>query len=75
MLKTKELIKLKDLKFSDNDEVLSVSRGRGMSRGNPENSKGGDKSKYKCFKNTIRMAGSRPTHNGKNTTIDHRFAV
>jgi len=48
-LRIKELNKSKDLKFNDNGEDLSVSRGRGESRGNHGKSNGGDKSKYKCF--------------------------
>ncbi|AES70358.1 hypothetical protein MTR_3g052160 [Medicago truncatula] len=49
-LRTKELIELRDLKVDDSGEGLSVSRGRCGSRGNHGNSKGCNKSKYKCFK-------------------------
>lgn len=49
-LRTKALTKLKGLKVNDSGEGLSVSRGRGGSRGNHANLKVGDKVKYKCFK-------------------------
>jgi len=49
-LRTKELTKLRGLKVDDSSEGLSVSRGKYGSKGNHGNSKGCNKSKYKCFK-------------------------
>jgi len=49
-LRTKELTKYKDLRAHENNEGLSVSRGNGGGRGNQGSSKGGNKTKYKCFK-------------------------
>ena len=46
-LRTKELIKSKDLRTDENGEGLSVSRGNGGGRGNQR--KSGNKSKSKCF--------------------------
>ena len=49
-LRTKELTKSKDLRADENSEGLSVSRGNGGGRGNRGSLKGGNKTKYKCFK-------------------------
>jgi len=49
-LRMKELTKLKDLKFDESVDYLSVSRGISDIRGNRTKSKDGDNSKYKCFK-------------------------
>lgn len=49
-LRTNALTNLKDLKVDNSGECLSVSRGRGGSRGNHVNLEVGDKVKYKCFK-------------------------
>jgi len=46
-LRTKELIKSKDLRTDENGEGLSVSRGNGGGRGNRR--KSGNRSKSKCF--------------------------
>jgi len=57
-LRTKELIKFKELKVDDSGEGLNVSRGRSENRGNGKDNKSrsksrskgsGEKTKYKCF--------------------------
>jgi len=48
-LRTKELIKSKDLRIHENGEGLSVSRGNGGGGGRGNRRKSGNKSKSKCF--------------------------
>lgn len=50
MSRTNGLTKSKDVKLYDSGKYLNISKGKGGSSGNRENSKSGQKSKYKCFK-------------------------
>jgi len=68
-LRTKELTKSKDLRADENDEGLSVSRGKDSGRDNRR--KSGNKSKFKCF-NCHKMSHFKKDcseNNGNSTQI------